>query len=270
MYTVMKNYKFNLTPSNIDPKDIVLEAYFKTQPELPEEYNVIDKLMPIRDQGEQGSCSAMTAATIKEYQERKDFGFNSYMSPQFIYNLRENKGSEGMTPRDTMNILYKFGVVPEEKYPYMSKRGITNDLFRVAANLRIKNFGRIHTIYLAKVSILLNGPLYLGLPVYHPKNEQFWTKLSPQDEFLGGHAVCFVGWDKDGFIGRNSWGPKWGNKGYFHFPYSDWGVQWEAWTTIDDTTNIESLKRAVDNYRKTKVGCCTKIGKWFKKLLFRR
>ena len=39
---------------------------------------------------------------------------------------------------------------------------------------------------------------------------------------VGGHAVLAVGYDDKHqvFIVRNSWGPKWGQKGYFTIPYA--------------------------------------------------
>ena len=39
---------------------------------------------------------------------------------------------------------------------------------------------------------------------------------------LGGHAVMAVGYDdsKQWIIVRNSWGPDWGDKGYFYLPYA--------------------------------------------------
>ena len=39
---------------------------------------------------------------------------------------------------------------------------------------------------------------------------------------VGGHAVLAVGYDDvaQRFIVRNSWGPKWGKKGYFTIPYT--------------------------------------------------
>lgn len=47
-------------------------------------------------------------------------------------------------------------------------------------------------------------------------------KLSEQ--MLGGHAVAVVGYDDAAgrFIGRNSWGAKWGQQGYFTIPYEYW------------------------------------------------
>jgi C1A family cysteine protease len=42
------------------------------------------------------------------------------------------------------------------------------------------------------------------------------------DQPVGGHAVLAVGYDDAAqtFTVRNSWGPAWGDAGYFHFPYA--------------------------------------------------
>jgi hypothetical protein len=46
---------------------------------------------------------------------------------------------------------------------------------------------------------------------------------SKDEKLYGGHAVCCVGYDDSieggRFIIRNSWGDKWGDKGYFYMPY---------------------------------------------------
>ena len=44
-----------------------------------------------------------------------------------------------------------------------------------------------------------------------------------RDQFLGGHAICIVGYDDSNpknkfWICRNSWGTNWGNRGYFRIP----------------------------------------------------
>jgi C1A family cysteine protease len=42
------------------------------------------------------------------------------------------------------------------------------------------------------------------------------------EQLLGGHAVMVVGYEDtlQCFIVRNSWGPDWGDKGYFYLPYN--------------------------------------------------
>ena len=55
---------------------------------------------------------------MKEWQESVDYNFKGYMSPQFIYNNRENQNTEGMFGRDVMRILSKIGSVKESVYEY--------------------------------------------------------------------------------------------------------------------------------------------------------
>ena len=101
------NYKFNLEKSPYDPKDLMFETVSKDILDLPESYDLRKRMKSPRDQGEQGSCSAQTAAAMKEWHEYVDRGVKEYMSPQFIYNSRPNQDTEGMMPRDTMKILQK-------------------------------------------------------------------------------------------------------------------------------------------------------------------
>jgi hypothetical protein len=54
----------------------------------------------------------------------------------------------------------------------------------------------------------------------------------------GGHAMAVVGYTEDSFIIRNSWGAHWGDGGHCLFPFSEWGSQWEAWTTVDERLRI--------------------------------
>jgi C1A family cysteine protease len=45
---------------------------------------------------------------------------------------------------------------------------------------------------------------------------------APTEAVAGGHAVLAVGYDDttQRFAVRNSWGAKWGQKGYFTIPYA--------------------------------------------------
>jgi C1A family cysteine protease len=70
-------------------------------------------------------------------------------------------------------------------------------------------------------------PFVFGFTVYESFESQEVAKTGkapmpkPGEQVLGGHAVVAVGYD-DGqqcFIVRNSWGLKWGMKGYFTLPY---------------------------------------------------
>lgn len=69
---------------------------------------------------------------------------------------------------------------------------------------------------------------------------------SSTEKCLGGHAVLIVGFDaiKKVYIVRNSWGPNWGQAGYFTLPYAyvlDPNLASDFWVVKnvnDTTTNI--------------------------------
>jgi hypothetical protein len=48
---------------------------------------------------------------------------------------------------------------------------------------------------------------YDGLGIYTPQSGQ---------EARGGHAIKIIGWGDSYWIAANSWGRRWGRKGYFH------------------------------------------------------
>lgn len=52
------------------------------------------------------------------------------------------------------------------------------------------------------------------------------TKIRILDDFklLGGHAFVIVGYDHEGWLIHNSWGPDWGDGGYAVLPYEDWAI----------------------------------------------
>lgn len=70
-------------------------------------------------------------------------------------------------------------------------------------------------------------PFVFGFSVYESFESDEVAKSgvpsmpSPDERQVGGHAVLAVGYDNTQrrFTIRNSWGPKWGIKGYFTMPY---------------------------------------------------
>ena len=211
----------------------MFETISKDTIDLPEVYDLRKKMKSPRDQGEQGSCSAQTAAAMKEWHEYVDRGVKEYMSPQFIYNCRQNQNTEGMMPRDTMKILQKIGVVLEKEYPYFSKSEITEELKLKANKNRIKNYAQVNSVDSLKKALYINGPVYFAVYVYDPNNMEIWKPQYSGQPILGGHAMCCVGYNKDSFIIRNSWSIQWGDRGYTFFNFNDWSFLMEAWTCID-------------------------------------
>ena len=198
-------------------------------------------LKPVRNQGLQGSCAAQTAACMKEWQENVDYGFDDFMSPQFIYNNRINQDSEGMFGRDVMKILSKIGSVPESDYNYgkIERNTEIDDIFyEMADKHKIKGYARITVLDDLKKSLEKNGPCYIAFAVYN-YGIKMWKPENSEQDLLGGHAMAVVGYNNLGFIIRNSWSEGWGDNGYCIYDYEDWGSHWEIWTTVDAETYIE-------------------------------
>ena len=80
------NFILPVERSPEDKRDFLVGAIYSSPVVLPEKIDYRKDLQPIRNQGSQGSCSAQTAACMKEWQEYQDVKYIGYMSPQFIYN----------------------------------------------------------------------------------------------------------------------------------------------------------------------------------------
>ena len=241
---------FNVKKSPVDSRDWIFK---KNNLGLPEVLDFRKELLPIRNQGSQGTCYAQSVACMKEWQEKKDRGLNKYLSPQFFYNNRSNlydnneNNDEGMFGRDVMKLLKTIGICEEEKYPYgliETRDKIKESCYLMAKKNIIKGFASINDLDSLKESLFKNGPCLIAFPVYN-NGIEMW-KQSNNEEFMGGHAMCVVGYLKDCFIIRNSWGNNWGDNGYCYYNFEDWGSHWECWTTVDYENQDENQDERPD------------------------
>ena len=204
--------------------------------------DVIDyraQMREVRNQGQRGTCASFASAAMKEWQELKDIGYKSYMSPEFIYDQRENQEvDQGMYLRDVMKILSTFGSCPEALCPYVTDPGIRTKAnipqvaFDVGQKFTIQSYAAVFTEDEFKTALAFSGPCLIAFPCYNG-SASFWKPSKATDPIPGGHAVLCVGYTKDGYIIRNSWGASWNDKGYTIYPYGDWGAHWEIWSSVD-------------------------------------
>lgn len=232
-----------------DDRDYLAEAIFPPSDSdvVPDTLDLRPKLPAIRNQGKYGTCAAQTAACIKEYQENVDVGIKTHMSPQFVYNLRSNYPQSGMYGRDVMAILLKNGCCLESTYAYETQHVAAQIPVKAkdeAIKYKIQSYAQVNTVDALKVALYKNGPCYISLPCYN-YGGSFWKPANSTEKQIGGHAVTVVGYDKKGFILRNSWGDKWVDKGYTMYPYGDFGMHFEIWTTIDDKSPVPLPPRSL-------------------------
>ncbi len=238
------NNKLYLSKSPVDAGDWVLESIINYKGTLPNIFDMRTDLQPVRNQGNYGTCAAMTAACIKEYEEKKDIKISTYFSPIFIYLNREDPKTEGMYPRDVMRILSKLGSCEEKFLPYNkfnNRNIITKDCINNALNYKIKGYSTISTIEGLKTALYLYGPCLVAFPVYN-YTMKMW-KQNTNEPILGGHAMTVVGYNKTSFIIRNSWGTSWGDNGYTYYDFNEFGAHWEIWTLVDAVTKVNKTKK---------------------------
>ena len=215
-----------------DNRDLFAKNIYDKSLKVPKKLDLRKDLNRIRDQGKSAQCGAFAAATIKEWQENKQIGLKGFFSVDYIYDRRQHKEGSGMNARNIMKILHKKGAVPDTMFTNSSCDDVIADGFK------IKGYAQVKTIEECKKALYKNGPCLISFPMYNRNSERMWDSKEGDGNGHGGHAMVVVGYDEEGFIIRNSFGEKWGKKGYCWYPYADWGAHWEIWTTIDDKSEM--------------------------------
>lgn len=232
-----KNYKFCVTKSPHDSRDWVAESIFpvKTDLNIPATLDLRPDMLAVRDQGQHPTCASFAASAMKEWQEDIDVKLDRMMSPQFVYSNRSNYPSDGMYLRDVCQILQSLGDCREATLPYLSvdkKEDIPKTATDDALRYKIQSYAQVTTVDGLKTALYKSGPCLVAFPVYN-YGATFWKQNGSETQ-LGGHAVSIVGYTDVGFIIRNSWGSEWNDNGYTIYPFEQFGMHWEIWTTIDD------------------------------------
>ncbi len=233
-------------PDRPDHRDYLYSA-IAPKIKLPSKIDLRRQDSPIENQGHLGSCTANALAGLLQFLERINGQTYKDLSRLFIYfNERAVEGTIGFDSgamiRDGIKVLAKYGVCPESIWPYdISKftRKPAALCYKEGLRHRISSYHRLQTLG-EMLNCLAEGfPFVFGFTVYESfeslKVAQTGIVPMPKksERALGGHAVMAVGYDKakKRFIVRNSWGPQWGQAGYFTiaFAYLE-GLASDFWT----------------------------------------
>ncbi|GIP59349.1 C1 family peptidase [Paenibacillus sp. FSL W8-0186] len=247
-----------LIPSPIDKRDILMSSIL---PEfsIPRQF-VVENITPVRDQGPDGTCVGFACAVgMKESQEQKEHNKYIELSPRYLYQkCKEIDGipeANGTYIRVAMEILYHIGVCEEIFWPYHPTQigrpmpGADEN----AKNYKVKSYCNMgKSLDTMKRSLVVNGPFVIGVTVYdnwrNPEVGKTGKIPLPSGNILGGHALCVVGYDDDTqmFKFKNSWGDKWGDRGfgYLPYPYTEADTYFEAYGATDLIDDVEALVKA--------------------------
>lgn len=230
--------RFGYIPDLPDQRDRRLSFTREAVASLPTSASVRSLMPAPYDQKSLGSCTANAIAIAMQFERRKQ-GLSPDFIPSrlFIYwNERAMEGTQGWDSgamlRDGMKSVSNQGACPEIEWRYIPGNYAWKpypDRYASASRYRAIQYSRVaQDEAQLKACIAANYPFVFGFSVY----ESFMTNavassgvvsMPAQGEaVIGGHAVTAVGYDDrlQRFDVCNSWGPDWGDRGYFSMPYA--------------------------------------------------
>ncbi len=220
-----------------DARDHKYSAPYRAPIALPTNVDLRPHMPPVYDQSTLGSCTANAVAGALQFERLKKGLPDFTPSRLFLYwNTRAMEGTSdydsGAMLRDTIKSLGDMGDLPESDWPYDIYQFATKPPLRcydVATLYSQVTYKRIdQDLDLMRQALAGGDPFVFGFMVFESfesgevAQDGLVCLPEPREKPLGGHAVLAVGYD-DGpqhFIVRNSWGPTWGQNGYFTIPYS--------------------------------------------------
>lgn len=226
---------YNLKKQAPDERDFQMKSIINVHKsvKLPASVDIRSLCPPVYDQGSLGSCTAnaAVAARIMLNKLKVDLSrlFQYYQERVIEKDVNQDGGAQ---MRDIGKAIATYGICEESYFPYdVTKftKAPTAAAKTNALKYKIKSYYAVKTTdEIKQVIALQQQPVLIGIDVYESfeSDKVAANGIVPlpkkTEKLLGGHAVLVVGYDdaKKWFIVRNSWGPKWGDKGYFYLPYT--------------------------------------------------
>ena len=219
-----------------DLRDFVFKAIAPAEG-LPTSVDLRHLCPPVLDQKSLGSCTAHALANAHLFAQIKETGGHDAL-PSRLFIYYKERELEGTIPedcgaqiRDGAKVLASVGAPPEADWPYdIDKFAVAPPQVAIADASSHKTL-QYHSVNQTendiKAALASGFPIVFGITLFQTfeSDEVAKTGLVPMpvanEPCLGGHAILMVGYDdtKRLFTIMNSWGPTWGDKGFFYLPY---------------------------------------------------
>lgn len=200
--------KYGFVQSKLDGTEVKLQLDRSLN--LPEEYSHMSNLPEVLDQGREPICVPCSLSAYINWAINITKGDQEDNKVDLKSVFKKYGSKEGMSFKDALKYFRHEGI--------NTKKGL----------IKLDKYAMVGSIPILKQALVLNGPCIGGLPVKDSYRNDFWNGYG----FEGGHAIAIIGYDKDGFIIRNSWGSTYGYDGYSHLDYEDFNEFYEIWTLI--------------------------------------
>jgi hypothetical protein len=206
---------------------------------LPSSVRLMDRLFPVRDQGERGTCVAFSAVALREYLD----GCSTELSEQFLYwackQLDGSPDTPGTYLSSALSALNTQGVCTRTTLPYCAEvipgdeaQGPPpSEAFDEARGYRMANSRTVAANCVNHYKHVLAGtdgapgmPVIIASLVFNSwyrsaathQSGKITLPLPGEAPLPGGHAMLLVGYQDDPsvpgggyFIVRNSWSDRW-------------------------------------------------------------
>ena len=230
------NRKYDYAPDLPDFRDYAYADHGARAAVVPRQIDLRHGCSAIKDQGQLGSCTGNSLAGATEFELRRAGRNPSDLSRLFIYYAERaiehtTRSDSGAQIRDGIKALATVGVCAESVWPYdiakFRRKPAKADYTAALAN-KISKYIRLSTKD-DMLNCLASGfPFVFGFSVYASFEGADVAKTGvvpmpgKSEKLLGGHAVYAVGYDldTDRVLVANSWGPGWGQGGFFTIPFA--------------------------------------------------
>lgn len=247
------NRLIDAKPDRVDHRDRMYQPRLASLPRqypdadfVAEHFHNYHKL--VLDQGAEGACVGFGLAAVINYLRYKNSletdrpGEITPVSARMLHTMARfydewpGEDYQGTSCRGAIKGWFRHGVCSDATWPYRKTPRHKATFIRPAPNWQqealktpLGAYFRVHRDSITDMQSALceAGALYVSAK-YHAgwddipfgASEMPVLKLKGKSE--GAHAFAIVGYTPTGFILQNSWGPKWGFKGFAIITYDDW------------------------------------------------
>lgn len=195
-----KQMTFGAIPSKYDPRDYTVKMLRPVA--YPEAFEQSD--VEIYDQGSIGNCVMQAIRSCPHVHYGKEFGAT------FGYGRWRSHDGKGMYPNEACNGFVKDGIPPVSadkqwlEVPEAINYAQSNETAMLKAGAPYKGWtwARMHTIDEIKATLMQGVRCIVCLPYVGITNGRWLV----DGQVAGYHEMCIIGWTKDGWTVRNSWG----------------------------------------------------------------
>lgn len=219
--------------------------------------------LQVENQGSIGSCQGNSLTECGEFCYTLATGLVIQLSRMFAYLISQMadgiKGDRGSTLNGGTKAARDVGFCPESNAPYPSSypgwSWVTSKMKELAAKIKLRSHAVIKTVDAAKQFLGSGlGVLQIGMgwnDYMQPDSDGCITNWRPTAR-MGGHAVTIVGYVLDSDVGResgdgywfllkNSWGLRWGKRGYAYVsPRAMQLILGHQWTVLIGRSDMDT------------------------------